>query len=126
MDNIKPWQIILIIVAFAALGFSVWKFGFTSGIELPDSVMVVDVETGDLYKMKLGRRNGAYFPEKSPDTGKNTLMPIEKSESGEWFIVPHARPALQDINGENKVVNESTWRVEVASESALRTLNAGG
>ena len=126
MDNVKPWQIILFIIAISALGFSAWKFKTGSKIDLPNSVLVVDVESGDLYRMKLGKRNGAYFPERNPDTDKLTLMPVEQLDNGEWYIVGHARSALQDINGTNNVVNESTWRVDIDSDNVLKTLKAGG
>ncbi|MBO6740304.1 MAG: hypothetical protein JJ916_10625 [Phycisphaerales bacterium] len=126
MDNIKPWQIILIAVAVVVLGFSLWR-SFTSGqVNLPDSVLVIDVETGDMYRMGLGKRNGAYFPEKNPESGQHNLMPVVKTESGDWIVPNHARPAMQDIDGENKFVNESDWRVNIESEDIKGTLKAGG
>lgn len=126
MDNVKPWQIILFTVAILALAFSAWKFKSGAKIDLPDSVLVVDVESGDLYRMKLGKRNGAYFPERNPETKKLTLMPVVRNDDGEWHIVGHARAALQDINGTNNVVDEATWRVDIDSDKVLKTLKAGG
>lgn len=126
MEKIKPWQIVLIVVAAAVLGFSVWKQMSKPSVELPNSVIVVDVATGELYRMKLGKRNGAYFPERHPDTGKLSLMPVEKNDSGDWYIVEHAMPALEDINDKNNVVNASTGRVTIESEKILSTLSAGG
>ncbi len=124
--DIKPWQVVVIVAAVLVLGFSVVRQMGKGKIDFPDSVLVVDVETGDMYRMSLGKRNGAYFPEKNPDSGKHTLMPVIKSESGEWVIAPHARPALQDIDGENKLVNESNWTVTIENEDVQGTLKAGG
>jgi len=126
MEKIKPWQIILIVVAIAVLGFSVWRQLSKQRIELPNSVVVVDVTTGDLYRMKLGKRNGAYFPERNPETGKHTLMPIEKDDNGDWYIVPHAMPVLEDVDDEINVVSESSGKVTIDSEKILGTLSAGG
>ena len=50
MDNIKPWQIILFIAAVGVLGFSVWKFAFTSDIPTTDGYLTVDIKTGQLYE----------------------------------------------------------------------------
>ncbi|MFG0245330.1 MAG: hypothetical protein ACF8MF_04670 [Phycisphaerales bacterium JB052] len=127
MDNIKPWQIILIVVAVGVLGFSVWKQISKGSVNFPDSVLVVDVETGGMYRMDLGKRNGAYFPERSPETGRHTLMPVVKSEDdGLWYVSGHARSAMQDIDGTNKVVNESNWQVTIEDESVISNLKAGG
>ncbi|MEZ6163750.1 MAG: hypothetical protein R3B67_04865 [Phycisphaerales bacterium] len=126
MDNIKPWQIILIVVAIGVLGFSVWRQVNSGSINLPDSVVVIDVETGDMYQMSLGKRNGAYFPEKNPETGVNNLMPIIKDEDGRWVVPSHARAAMQDIQGTNQLVNESSWIVAVENEEIKGTLKAGG
>jgi len=126
MDNIKPWQIILIVIAVGVLGISLWRQVSAGKVNLPDSVLVVDVETGEMYRMSLGKRNGAYFPEKNPTTGENNLMPVIKSESGEWVVPNHARPAIQDIDGENNLVNESSWVVNIENEDIKGTLKAGG
>lgn len=127
MDNIKPWQIVLFVVAAGVLGFSVWRYVGSNDVNLPDSILVVDVENGDVYRMSLGKRNGAYFPEKNPETGKNTLMPIVQSdEDGKWYISGHARPALQDINGQNNLVNDSNWQVSIESVEVISTLKPGG
>ncbi len=54
-------------------------------------------------------------------------MPVEQNENGEWYIVGHAMPALEDIaEGEISVVNISSGRVTIESEKILKTLNAGG
>ena len=126
MDNVKPWQIILIVLAFAVLGFSLLRMSSGGKIELPNSVLVVDVETGDLYNMRLGKRNGAYFPERNPDTNRLTLMPVEQDDNGEWHIIGHAFPALQDVDGELIVVDAETGLVTIESDKVLKTLKAGG
>lgn len=125
--DIKPWQIILMVVAVVVLGYSVISFLGQGRVDLPGSVLVVDVETGGVYRMDLGKRNGAYFPEKSPATERHTLMPIIKNEDdGQWYIDGHARSAMQDIDGTNKYVDESNWQVTVESEKVISNLKPGG
>ena len=127
MDNIKPWQIILIVIAIGVLGFSVWRQVVKGSVNFPDSILVVDVETGGVYEMDLGKRNGAYFPERSPESGRHTLMPVVKSEEdGNWYVSGHARSALQDVDGTNNFVNESNWQVTIENEKVISKLKAGG
>ncbi len=126
MSDIKPWQIILIIAALLVLGFSLWKNIGKKGVDLPDSVLVVDVSSGDMYRIKLGKRNGAYFPERNPDTEELSLMPVVKDENGDWYIVGHALPTLEDVTVTPSIVkNAQTGLVEIQSEKVLGTLKAG-
>lgn len=122
MDNVKPWQIILIIVAIGALGFSVWKFALNTGPDMPDSVTLVDVKTGDLFSLRIGGKGrAAYYPEKHPDTGERTLLPVIENEDGTWRISGHSLPALQDVDGATPAVeNNQTGAVSVSSNSKRR------
>lgn len=123
MDNVKPWQIILIVVAIAFLGFSVWKFGFSHGPDLPDSVILVDVKTGDLFRLDISGRKAGYYPELNPDTGERALIPAYKADDGTWMISRHSLPVLQDVTGDTPaVLDRGSGRVEVKNESirALR------
>lgn len=121
MGDAKPWQIVLIVVAVVGLGFSVWRFGFTKGPDLPDSVLLVDVKTGNLFELQLGGRKAAYYPEKHPDTGERTLMPVIKRDDGVWQIGPRILPALEDVQGETPAVTDtSTGVVNVVDERPRR------
>lgn len=86
MDNVKPWQIILMVLAIGALGFSVWKFGMGRQITQPDSFMTVDIMTGQLYDLRKGKARGMTLPSKNPDTGERTLFPVEEV-GGDWNII---------------------------------------
>lgn len=87
MDKVKPWQVILFFVAVAVLGFSVWKFGFGSRIAQPDRFMTVDVLTGQLYEIELGRAKGMILPAKHPQSGLRVLFPVMPSGDG-WKVEP--------------------------------------
>lgn len=106
MGDAKPWQIVLIVVAVVGLGFSVWKFGFNKGPELPNSVMLVDVKTGNLFELQLSGRKAAIYPEKHPETGEHTLMPVRKQDDGTWQIISRMLPALQDVQGGTPAVTD--------------------
>lgn len=122
MENVKPWQIILLIAAVGVLGFSIWKFALSGGPELPKSVKLVDVKSGALFELDISGRRSAYYPEKHPDTGERTLLPVMKDESGGWRITGHSLPALADVKGDHPAVkNPSTGEVEVA-EGSVRTI----
>lgn len=121
MGDAKPWQIALIVVAVIGLGFSVWKFGFSQGPDLPNSVLLVDVKTGNLFELQLGGRKAAYYPERHPDTGERTLMPVVKQENGTWQIGPRLLPALQDVPGDTPAVTDpGSGTVNVVDASPRR------
>lgn len=119
MGNVKPWQIILIVVAFGALGFSVWKFGFGNRVYQPDGILTVDVVSGQLFDVHKGKAKGILLPVRHPDTGERTLFPIEKLQDGTWQLLPRYAPVYQEMNIANTVV-ESDLRVRVSSEEVTR------
>jgi|TARA_R110000782_G_scaffold57258_30_gene119869 hypothetical protein len=122
MGNVKPWQIILFVAAIGVLAFSVWKFGFTGGPDLPDSVLLVDVKTGDLFELDIGGRKAAYYPEKHPDTGERTLMPVVKEDDGSWKIGGRMLPALQDVPGETPAVTDPSSGTVSVNDSRPRRI----
>jgi hypothetical protein len=78
MDNIKPWQIILFLVAIAVLGFSVWKFTSSGSVPKTNGYLTVDIMTGQLYDIRKGKARGVPLPAKHPDTGDRTLYPVNQ------------------------------------------------
>lgn len=87
MENVKPWQIILIVLAFAVLGFSVLKFGIGGSVEgqMANTMTLVDVQTGQLYIANIGGKNGIMIPTPHPETDEIALVPVYE-EDGEWFL----------------------------------------
>lgn len=122
MDNVKPWQIILMVLAVGALAFSIWKFVLTPKIKLPTEVYLVDVSNGELFIFDISGKAKGYYPEKSPDTGELVLMPvIENEEDGKWYISGHSLPALEDVTGTTEaVINASTGEVRVDDSKSPR------
>lgn len=121
MGDVKPWQVILIVASLLVLGFSVWKFALSGGVDMPDSVLLVDVKTGDLFTLDISGRRAAYYPEVNPDTGEHSLLPVVQDESGSWMISQHSLAVLEDVEGGTPaVLDPSSGRVQVSSDRAKR------
>ena len=87
MSEIKPWQIIIIVVAVVVLAFSGWRMMGADRIDSPSGHMTVDVMTGQLYLVKKGKARGILYPAKNPDTGDRTLFPVVQPEGSErWDL----------------------------------------
>lgn len=126
MEKLKPWQVILFVVAAGSLVFLGYRVLFANRINLTDETLVADVLTGDIYMMDLSGRAAAIYPERHPDTGGFTLLPVEQMDSGEWRV---RREALADLStielGANPIVNSTTGIVQVDSDKPKGTIKAG-
>lgn len=76
MDNIKPWQIVLFVLAIGAIGFTLWKFTSSNSVPTTTGYLTVDIMTGQRYDIRKGKAKGVPLPAKNPDTGMRTLYPI--------------------------------------------------
>ncbi len=88
MSDIKPWQIVVIVVAIAVLAFSGWRMMTGNKIAKgPQGYMTVDVLTGQLYLIKKGKAKGMLLPALHPETKERTLFPVvQKEGSDEWKL----------------------------------------
>jgi len=120
MDDLKPWHIVLLVAAIGVLGYSVFRFVFSSGPDLPDTVLLVDVKSGDLFRLDVSGRKAGYYPEKHPDTGDRSLLPVRQLDDGTWVISPHSLPALEDVKGETPAVTDANGTVEVTNTNARK------
>lgn len=121
MDNIRPWQIILFIAAIGVLGFSAWKFGFGSSIEgqMADSMMMVDVQTGQLYEVDVSGQRGVLIPARHPETNEVALLPVF-DEGGEWFLYERYRPSLSSMDVSLDAIAGADQAVKVNGEKPIR------
>ncbi len=121
MENVKPWQIGIMVLAVIAVGYLVVKVGFGNSVQLPSKVHLADVSTGELFIFDISGKAKGYYPEKSPDTSQRVLMPVVKNDEGKWFISSHSLPALEDIDGEaTAVINTSTGEINVDDSKSPR------
>lgn len=119
MGDIKPWQIILLVVAFGVLGASVWKFGFSNTVRQPSGILLVDVQTGVLYDTRKGKNRGILLPAPHPETQEPTLFPVEKTEDGGWYIRSRYRTLLEEMRVERDAVDRN-YKVSVTDENPIR------
>jgi len=122
MENVKPWQIVLIVVAFAALGFSLFKFGFGFGSSIPqtDGYMTVDIMTGQLYDIRKGKAKGVPLPAKNPDTGVRTLYPANHVDGLIWEIPQGYDSFLTENVRKGSKLGGNGFTIEVVSEDSIR------
>ncbi len=118
MGSAKPWQIILFVLALLALSGGLF-LSCRGGVNLADSVLMVDVKTGDRFRFDTSGRKATGIPGKHPDTGERTLIPIVKRD-GAWYLADHYRSALDQIEGENAAVDMLSYEIRI-SDASIRS-----
>jgi len=121
MENVKPWQIVLILVAFAALGFSLIKFGFKSSPEsqMANSMTLVDVQTGQRYIADLSGNNSILLPARNPETNAIALIPVYE-EDGVWYLWERYRSAMDQIDVPTDAVPNVNGPVNILDSEPIR------
>ena len=121
MDNVKPWQIVLIIAAIGALGFSVVKYGFKPSQEsqMANTLTLVDVQTGQLYIADISGKRTIIIPARNPDNDEVALIPVFE-ENGEWFIWNRYKSAMSQVTVTPEAVPDTDGAVVVLDESPIR------
>lgn len=95
MSGAKPWQIALIVLGLLA-GLVGVIFALSGGgrVAMADSVVLVDVTTGDLYRVSVNNRS-ITIPMKHGETGQRVLLHARQDEnSGRWAVPERYRSAL--------------------------------
>lgn len=111
MGEAKPWQIVLIVVAFVGLAVSLYFTVLRSdGARVDDSITMADVNTGEVFHLPIGK-GGANIPGKNPKTGEATLLPVKKDENGRWVLLPKFAGDIKAMPGNHAAVNASTGEV---------------
>ncbi|MGP1272528.1 MAG: hypothetical protein ACTS22_04275 [Phycisphaerales bacterium] len=120
MSAAKPWQIALIVIGLLA-GIVGVVFAVTSSDRpnMASSMMLVDIETGQLYSVSVDDRS-VYTPMKHPDTGERTLYRVVESESGDWSISQRRLGELEDYEGTAAAVDRESGRVTVLDADPIR------
>jgi hypothetical protein len=115
----KPWQIVVIAAAVVAVGVMLF-YTLRSGDSIPHAsdVLMVDVTTGDLYRVSLSSRKVLGTPERNPDSGKLTLFKVNKSEDGRWTVLRRDLGALSLVEGDPKALDRQSGEVKIVSETA--------
>lgn len=119
MDNVKPWQVILLVAAVIVVSFSMWKFGFgSSRIPQRDSILLVDVMTGTLYDAHKGKAKGILLPARCPNTNERTLFPVEEDDQGEWRVRDRYLGLYENMQIQSDLVG-ADGKVEIETEEPV-------
>lgn len=88
MNGAKPWQIALIVIGLLA-GAAGVVYAMTGGksVDLVDSMTLVDVNTGELFRVSTNNRS-IIIPMKRRDTDQRTLMVAVFDETEKKWLVP--------------------------------------
>lgn len=94
----------LAVLAVVVLVLGVWFSFFSGGApKPPSSLMLIDVSTGEMFSVKLGKRSHV-IPAKNPDTGVRSIFPVEESDDGGWKINERYLFALDDVKYNSSVI----------------------
>ena len=88
MGTVKPWQIVVMVLAVVAVvgsAFYSCKSTDTTKVVQADSVTLVDIKTGALFEAKFPERRPVSWPAKNPDSGEATLYPAYQKDNA-WFV----------------------------------------
>jgi hypothetical protein len=97
------------------LGLVLWNQLGTDKVRLASSTMLVDVTSGQLYKMSLSGKN-PFIPERVPGTDREVLFPVYE-EDGSWKVDPLHLPTLAELKVGNPEIVATDGTVRVSSES---------
>lgn len=116
MGSLKPWQLVLVIVAFAVLGVSLWISLSGEKVKSASSFYMVDVMTGEVYKADISGRRSVMVPAKSPETRVRSIVPIVKTEDNTWIVEDKFRGLAEQIIADEQgslaeSINPQTWVV---------------
>lgn len=103
MEGVKPWHVVLIVAAVLVLSGSVlWQCSHSEKVEISDTIVVVDVVSGDLYESALPKKM-VVFPAVNPSSGTKTLLPAY-TKDGKWYLAANYRPMVKDVVAGGKSV----------------------
>lgn len=118
----KPWQIALIVIGLAVgIGSAAWTIFGGDRVELANVVLMVDVESGQIYEVNLNRTR-ITNPALHPTTGKLQLVRLDRSDDGTLFVNPRDMQLLQYLDKDvtNKAVDPKTGELLIAPGKPVR------
>ncbi|MEZ6319114.1 MAG: hypothetical protein R3B49_10240 [Phycisphaerales bacterium] len=128
MSQIRPWQAALFVVAILVLGGSVVLSMMGSrGVRNANSVVMVDVKTGDLFEFSVSGHMAVFVPEMNPETGQETLLSVYRDDEGAWRLTGGSISALQDLQKQGvdtSAVGDGRGPLQV-SDRSVQTVRKG-
>ena len=120
MENVKPWQIVLLIVAVVVLGFSSWRLMSGGSVPKTKGYMTVDIMTGQLYDIRKGKAKGVPLPAKHPDTGVRTLYPVSQVDDEVWEIPNGYENFLTEKVRKGSKLKDGQFEILVLSDEPIQ------
>lgn len=118
--SVKPWQIVLFAAAVLALGFAVYFSVSGDDVEFAESVVLADLETGELVEAGYPKGRAVSMPATHPTTKKRSLFPVTKKD-GTWFVASRYLPYVKEfVEKPDALLDPKTGAVKVANESPKR------
>lgn len=104
MNTKQIVQIAIVVVGLAVAGVSVALFNpLKPAVDLSNTVVLVDTETGDLFRVSIKRR-GILPPLRSPVTGNLSLVPISERD-GRWIVSEKWFEEVEQVG-----IDSDVWR----------------
>lgn len=124
MGSLKPWQLVLVIIAVLVLAVSLWISVFSGDkIKSASSFYMIDVVTGEVYKANIAGRRSVMVPAKSPTTLVRSIVPLVENDQGQWEVENRFRDTairVVDEIGKSLVesIDQNTWVVSTGVDGA--------
>ena len=120
MDNVKPWQIVLMVLAVLAIGFTTWRLiGGSGHVPKTSGYMTVDIYSGQLYDVRKGKAKGVPLPAKNPDTGKRSLYPAYQIDELTWEIPLGYEAYLTENVRKGSKLKDGKYQIEVLPDDPI-------
>lgn len=118
--KIKPWQLVVIVIGFlAALSVTVWNLTSGEDIKVPDNYFVVDVESGQIYRVNRNRVT-LDLPAVNPETGRVSIVGLDKNDTG-YYVNERDLSMLKMLGAgvKNNAVDEKTGALKNQNDSIV-------
>lgn len=122
MQGVKPWQIVVLVAAVLAIGVSLYfSFNSEDDVEFADSMVMVDLESGQLIDAPFPKGRAVSPPATNPDTKRRTFFPAAERD-GKWFVSSRYLPYVKEFvpKPERVLIDAKTGEVKVANDSPKR------
>jgi len=84
-DLIKT--IVSVVALAGGAGLVAWHFLGSDELDKAEYRYLVDITTGDAYRVRMSEINALIVPARHPETREPVLFPIEEQAEGRWRII---------------------------------------
>ncbi|MEL6797089.1 MAG: hypothetical protein AAFO89_09750 [Planctomycetota bacterium] len=118
MNGAKPWQIALIVIGLlAGVVGVVFALASHGPPKTTDQLLLVDVGTGDLYRIRTANRT-LVMPMKRPGSDERMLFPVEELEDGSYRISGRYMDTFRARTTETPPVDRGSGEVTTSDTDA--------